>query len=67
MFDPVTVIAALALAAAVLLAVRHLVKSKQRGIKCVGCPLAAACSGKTLLQLQPYEARKGDPDASYCK
>lgn len=65
MFDPGTIIALLALVAVVFWAVRYLVRSRRRGVKCVGCPFASACGGKVLVQLQPCGPRKGDSDASY--
>jgi hypothetical protein len=42
--DLATFIALLSLVTVVTCAVRYLVKAKQRGVKCVGCPDAASCS-----------------------
>lgn len=42
--DLATIIALLSLITVVSCAVRYLVKAKQRGVKCVGCPDAAMCS-----------------------
>ena len=42
--DLATFIALLSLVTVVSCAVRYLVKAKQRGVRCVGCPDAATCS-----------------------
>lgn len=38
-----TVIAVVALVAAVFFAVRYIYKEKKRGVKCIGCPMAGQC------------------------
>ena len=41
-----TIIASVAVATAVFLAIRFIVKEKLKGKKCIGCPYADSCSGK---------------------
>jgi hypothetical protein len=38
-----TVIAVIALVAAVFFAVRYIVKEKKKGNRCIGCPYAGTC------------------------
>lgn len=40
----ITVISLIALIAIVFFAVRYIVKSKKRGVRCIGCPAAGMCS-----------------------
>jgi hypothetical protein len=41
-----TIIAALAVAAAVFFAVRYIIKEKKKGNHCIGCPYAGSCQKK---------------------
>lgn len=41
-----TIIAALAVASAVILAVRYIIKEKKKGNHCIGCPYAGSCQKK---------------------
>ena len=38
-----TVIAVIAVVAALFFAIRYIVKEKKRGNKCIGCPFAESC------------------------
>lgn len=40
----VTAISLIILVAIVFFAVRYIVKEKKRGTKCIGCPMAGACT-----------------------
>ena len=42
--NPATIIAIIALGLILFLAIRHIVKAKRRGAKCIGCPIAGSCS-----------------------
>ena len=39
-----TVIAIVAVAVILFLAIRHIIREKRRGVKCIGCPMAGSCS-----------------------
>ncbi len=39
-----TVIAVLAVAIILFLAIRYIVREKRRGVHCIGCPMAGACT-----------------------
>lgn len=41
-----TVLAALVVIAILGAAIGYIVRSKKRGVKCIGCPSGATCSGK---------------------
>jgi len=43
MINAPTIIATLALAAAVFFAIRYIVKEKKKGNPCIGCPYAGSC------------------------
>ena len=46
--NPATIIAIIALGLILFLAIRHIVKAKRRGVKCIGCPIAGSCSKKEI-------------------
>lgn len=43
-FDIPTVIAVLAIAVILFLAIRYIVREKRKGVHCIGCPMAGACT-----------------------
>ena len=43
-FDFPTVIAVLVIAVILFLAIRYIVREKRKGVHCIGCPMAGACT-----------------------
>ena len=39
-----TIIAVIAVAAALFFAVRYIIREKRRGVHCIGCPMAGSCT-----------------------
>ena len=39
-----TIIAVIAVAVILFLAIRYIVREKRRGVHCIGCPMAGACT-----------------------
>ena len=40
-----TIMAVLTTVAILTLAIRYIIKQKQKGIRCIGCPAAGSCNG----------------------
>ena len=43
-FNTATIIAIIAVVVILFLAIRYIVREKKRGVHCIGCPMAGACT-----------------------